>query len=141
MKLSKKILNSGSKKTYESIKFKYPECNFEDFQKAIKAINILRCQDVLNSEEGHSLPSNVGKLIILKNKPRVKQVYSMTRPGTKIYNLHTFGYIYRIYHKETILLRYPYLFRFRAHRDNLKKPLKYILDNQIRDYFKLSEFI
>lgn len=141
MKYSTRILNSGSKKTYEALKFKYSDTSYEEYKKTIIAINKLRCQDILESEEGHILPSNLGRIIILKNKPRVKQLYSMTRPGTRIYNLNTFGYVYRIFHKDRILLRYPHLFRFRAHRQNLKVPLKDILDNQIRDYFKQSDYI
>jgi len=139
MKYSAKIENTGGRRFYESLKLKNGD--YDEYKKVIKAINQLRCQDILDSEEGHTLPSNLGKLIILKNKPRVKQMYSMTRPGVKIYNLHSFGYVYRIYHKETLLMRYPQLFRFRSHRQNLKMPLKYIIDNQIKDYYKQSDYI
>lgn len=139
MKYSTKIINTGSKTVYNQLNIKEGGSH-EEYKKVIKAISVLRCQDVLESEEGHLLPSGVGKLIILGNKPRVKQVYSMTRPGKKIFNLHTFGLVYRIYHKEYSALRYPVLFRWRSHRANLKVPLHHILVNQLKNYYPLRSF-
>lgn len=141
MKKGKKIINSGSKTTFKSIKFKQNfEADYDEYKKVVKAVNQLRCEDILESQEGHLLPSNIGKLIILKEKPRVKQVYSMTRPGTRIFNLHSFGYIYRVYFKDKLLLRYPELYRFRPHRANIKVPLYNIIVNSVRDYPKQSDF-
>lgn len=140
MKTGTKILNSGSKKTFNELKLK-EGANFEDYQKVIKAMSLLRCEDILESDEGHILPNGLGKFIILKNLPRVSQVYSMTRPGTKIYNLHSFGWIYRVYHKEKLLLRYPDLHKFRPHRANLKVPLYNHIMNQTKDYYKHSDYI
>jgi hypothetical protein len=141
MKSGKKIINTGSRATFNKIKFKAGfEADYDEYKKVVKEMNQLRCQDILESEEGHLLPSGIGKLIILKEKPRVKKVYSMTRPGTRIYNLHSFGYIYRVYFKERLLLRYPELYRFRPHRANIKVPLYDIIVSSKRDYQKQSDF-
>lgn len=128
-----------NKEDFGQIKFK-SDSNFKEFREVIKEINRLRCKNIIERQEGHMLPQNIGRLIILKTKPRVKQVYSMTQPGTKLSNLHTFGWIYRIFHKERILLRFPELFKFRANRQNLKMPLYSVIMNEERDYFKLTDY-
>lgn len=142
MKKATKIINSGSKDTFSKLKFKSSITpDYDEYKKVVKAINEFRCQDIVESEEGHILPSNIGRLVILINKPRVSQVYSTSRPGTKIYNLHSFGWIARVYHKENILLRYPKLFRFRPHRANIKVPIYNHMMSSSKSYFKHSDYI
>lgn len=141
MKKATKILNSGNKNTYIKLKFTIKDPSYEEYQKVIKAINTIRCSDIVESEMGHQLPANLGKLIILKNLPRVSKLYSMTRPGVRIYNNHSFGWVYRIYHKENILMRYPNLFKWRSHRANIKVPLYNHIMNSTKDYYKHSDFI
>jgi len=139
MKLGKKIKSACNKLLFDKIKFKF-DADYNEYKKVIKALNTIRCNEVLENEEGYMLPQNLGRIIILKTKPRVKQVYSMTRPGTKISNLHSFGWIYRVFHKEKILMRYPELFKFRAHRANMKVPLYEHIMNQTKDYLRLTDF-
>jgi hypothetical protein len=142
MKKGHKIFNSGSRKAFNSIKFRTTvgEIKFEEYQRVVKAMNMLRCQEVVEEPSGHSLPNNLGKLIILGNKPRVKVVYSMTQPGTVIHNLHSFGIIYRCMHKSRDLMRYPQLYKWRSHRENIKKPMHNNIVNELKQYYKHTEF-
>lgn len=141
MKKGHKILNSGSRKSFDQMKWR-PSMNadYDEFKKVIKAINEYRCQDIVDSDEGHQLPNNLGRLIVLGSEPRVKKLYSMTRPGKQIFNLHTFGIVYRCYHKERLLMRYPMLFNWRSHRQNIKMPLNKHLNNETRVYYKHTDF-
>lgn len=139
MKTGKRRKNACNRKAFEAHKFK-SEVTFEQYKQVIKALNTIRSQVIVDKEEGYSLPSNLGRIVILKAKPRVKNVYSMTRPGTRIYNLHSFGYVYRVFHKERILMRYPVLYKFRPHRQNIKVPLYNNIMNGVKDYYRQSDY-
>ena len=140
MKLGKNRKSSLNKEDFLKKGFKF-DSDYTEYCKVIKAVNELRCKIILEHEEGHSLPFNLGRIIILKVKPRVKQVYSMTKPGTKLSNLHSYGWIYRVMHKEKLLMRYPALYNFRPHRQNLKMPLYNNIMNGLKEYFPQSDFL
>lgn len=140
MKVGKKIKSSYRKEIFNKGKFKF-DADFKEFKKVIKLCNTYRCQMILTQEEGMSLPSNLGRLIILGVKPRVKNLYSMTTPGTKITNLHSFGWIYRVMHKEKLLMRYPTLYKFRPHRQNLKVPIFNAVVNKGKSFIKQPNYL
>lgn len=140
MKVGKKIKTSYRRDVFKKGKFKF-DADYQEFKAVIKELNTLRCTEILNNDEGHSLPNNLGRLIVLGTKPRVKNLYSMTRPGTRITNLHSFGWIYRVFHKERLLMRYPELFKFRPHRENLKKPIYNAVVIDGKSYIKQSDLL
>ena len=139
MKSGQKRKSSCGKELFETKgKFKF-EASYKEYREVMKRLNTLVCQTILNNEEGYSLPYNLGRLIILGTKPRVKNVYSMTQPGTRITNIHSFGWIYRVFHKERILIRYPELYKFRPHRENLKVPINVAIVKEGKSYIKQSD--
>lgn len=100
--------------------------DYKAFKEILITCNKLIAEEILENESGFTLPFNLGKLIILKSLPRVCQVYSATNPNkqaVKVFNLHSYGWVYGIKHKERSFLKYPYLHKFKANRDTLKKPL------------------
>lgn len=140
MKKGKKIKSSYNKTIFEKGKYKF-DANLWEFKKVINKLNSERCKIILENDEGYSLPANLGRLIILGVKPRVKNLYSMTNPGTKITNIHSFGWIYRVFHKERILMRYPELYKFRPHRENLKVPINKAVVQEGKSYIKQSDLL
>lgn len=135
MKRGNKRVSSLSKKTYSRLKWKQ-EIDYETFKKVIKSLNIEYCKALLINQEGIELPSGIGRLIILKNKPYYKKFHSSTT-GRRLLNLHSFGYVYKIFYKEKYSLRYPYLFKFRPNRVNIKIPLWKAIMSGTESYYKL----
>lgn len=141
MKTGQKRRSTLSRDTFNKMKFKEGfDAKYEEYRTAIKAINKVRAAEIVDHEEGHVLPNNLGRVIILKVKPKIKKLYSMTRPGNRIFNLHSFQYIYKVHHKERLLLRYPELFKFRPHRANIKMPLYDNIMSGDKEYYKLSDY-
>lgn len=138
MKLGKKRKSACNRESFNSNMWRN-NVTFEDYKKVIKALNILRCEKIVENDEGYSLPNSMGRIVILKLRPRVKNIYSMTQPGTRIYNIHSFGYVYRVFHKERLLLRYPVLYKFRPHRQGIKVPLYNHIMNGTKEYYRQSD--
>lgn len=143
-----------SKEEYKNLRFKH--LSFKDYKAFIKEDNERIAQEILEKKEGVMLPCNLGLSKIVKlYKP--KGVYAAHMLNKKELNLHTFGYVYLIKHfvptpksvkynkkyNEKTRTRgdTPYVdvnyYKFQFHRENLKRPLKDIIINQVRDYDKL----
>ena len=139
MKTGEKRMSAVSAKTYKTAKFKF-ETTFKEFKAVTAVMNKLRAAEVVDNEIGATLPNNLGKIIILKRKPKITKLYSMTRPGTRIYNNHSFQFIAKVCHKERLLMRYPELYKFRPHRANIKMPLYDRMISGQESYFKVSDY-
>lgn len=140
MKAGKKIKSSTRSEIFKKGQFKF-DADLHEFKAVIKALNTERCKVVLQNDEGLSLPNSLGRLIILGTKPRVKNLYSMTRPGHKITNLHSFGWVYRVFHKERIAMRYGQLYKFRPHRENIKQGIHDAVVNHGKSYLKHNDLL
>ena len=124
--------------------------DYTGFKEILTACNRAIAEEILENEAGFTLPFNLGKLIILKSLPRVCQVYSATNPNkeaVKVFNLHSYGWVYGVKHKERDFLKYPYLHKFKANRDTLKKPLynkimldeaNYLETKKYHDYYTID---
>ncbi len=132
--------SSTRKEIFLKGKFKF-DADFDEFKSVIKLLNTYRCEEVVKNEEGYSMPNNIGRIIILGVKPKVKSLYSMTNPGTRISNLHSFGWIYRVFHKERWVMRYPELFRYRPHRQNIKMPIHDAVVTHGKSFMKHSDLL
>lgn len=139
MKTGKKRRCAVSNEIFEKMKFKF-DATYKEFREVITAVNTIRASLIVEHEEGHNLPNNLGRVIILKRKTNRKKLYSMTRPGVRIYNHHSFGFVYKVHHKDRILMRYPELYKFRPHRKNIKMPLKDYIDSGEKEYYHFSDY-
>lgn len=138
MKLGRCRCISTRPDVFNKGEFKF-DADIKEFKKVINALNKERCNMILNQDEGMALPQNMGRLIILGTKASVKNLYSVSKPGTRIFNLHTFGWIYRVFFKERIVLRYPELYKFRPSRDNIKKKIYEAVHNG-KSYIKQQHY-
>lgn len=117
--------------------------DYNIFKEILIACNKLIAKQILENEAGFTLPFNLGKLIILKSLPRVSQVYTVTnseRKAKKVFNLHSYGWIYGVKHKERQFLKYPYLHKFKANRATLKKPLYEKIMNGEANYIETKQY-
>lgn len=127
---------------FKTLKFKF-DADYKEFSKVIRAINKLRAANVIEKEGGEPLPMNLGRVIILKRKPKQTKLYSSTSGvgvPRRIFNMHSFGYVYKVWHKERILMRYPELYKFRPHRANIKVPLYNNIMEAKKEYLKLNDY-
>lgn len=135
MKQGKLRKISTRSELFNKANFKF-DADIKEYKQVIKALNKERCNMLLNQDEGLALPQNMGRLIILGTKASVKKQYSVSTPGTRVFNLHSFGWIYRVFHKERIVLRYSELFKFRPNRQNIKMKIYDAVVNKGKSYIK-----
>jgi hypothetical protein len=141
-----------TKKEFEDLKL--PKLNRQEYKEFVKDWNDLICKEVLENKSGYYLPFDFGLLKITKSKPEgdLYTTHSVVTGKGKEYNLHSFGYIYRInlfaYNSLKLskklfgkkISSFRSAFRFKPHRQNLKRPLAQIIKNNIRDYDKFKTF-
>lgn len=137
-----KKYTSLNKKNFENTTIK-KKMSYAVYKEIISTCNKLIAQEVLDNEAGMLLPFNLGRLIILKTHPKVSQLYSATNPegkAKKVFNLHSYGWIYRTFHKERTLLKFPYLFKFKPNRETIKKPLYNKIMSGDANYLTAAEY-
>lgn len=138
-----------TEKDYKNLKYKHLER--EEYRKFIKAIHerIAKKEVVLN-KEGFEMPLNLGKIQVLK-KYKPKGVNLMYKKE-KEYNTHSFGYVYSVKaYKSKRSVWYTaiydisnklkgsfsvshYFYRFIPHRENIKRAITKVINEQILDY-------
>lgn len=111
--------------------------DYKTFKKIIETSNKEICLEILKSNVGFELPFGIGKLVIQKGQPRVKNLYTVTNKeqvAKEIFNLHSFGFIYKFTMVDKVSLKHKSLWKFRANREFLKKPLYHIIHSGLANY-------
>ncbi len=126
--------NLLNRKDFKSLNLKN---DFKTYKKIIKKCNEEICLETLKSNAGFDLPLGLGKLLVLKSQPRVKNLYCVTNKegeAKEIFNLHSFGFVYKFTIRDKVSQRYKSLWKFRANRETLKKPLYHIIHKGLALY-------
>lgn len=144
MKFGKKRRSTLSAALFKKLKFPLNfNIEYKDYKRIVQEVNKIRAQCVVDNDYGVNLPQFLGKIIILKRKPKITKLYSSTSGAgnsKRIFNLHSFQYIYKVCHMERALMRYNELYKFRPHRQNIKMPLyNNIMENK-KYYYNFSDY-
>ena len=139
-----------SKEEYKNLRHQHLSRN--DYKKFISRLNARISDELILNGEGYALPFNLGHILIQKRfKPN--GIYAAYKGKKKEFNFHSMGYVYNInFHRNTSRsIKYSEvytkgskvgdnptvdfdLFKYTAHRDNIRRPLNKIIKTYKRDY-------
>jgi hypothetical protein len=137
----------------EYAELKYQHLPRTEYRKFIDRIHGRVAEEEILNKEGHKLPFNMGYIMIQKLfKPN--GIFAAYKGKLKEYNFHSMGFVYLInfFKNQSKVLKYSDtykkvggkagtnpnvdldLFKFTAHRKNIRRPLSKIIKNHKRDY-------